>query len=509
VIVCRQCGQSAREGEDFCESCGAFLEWEGEKVDPAPTSTPAPGTGTAPAPGPAPPRHGEPVPEPDRWVTPEPSPGPDVPGGAMPPPSGPAPSLQTREAGQGTTGSDVTCLECGGRNAADRRFCRRCGASLELVALARPSVASPVEPPPVPGPAAAGGPLARAPGSAVPDAPRVVARGPAVPEAPKVVPRAPAAPATRPGAQPAEQQARPPAVRPEARPAAVEPGGALCSQCGTANPPGRRFCRKCGAALTVAGKELEPGLVAAPRPSFWQRLKGRFRRGGGKEDEAQPTRTARAAYRRTLDVRYRVYRVLAVLGGAALLAGSFGLTGYNPITGVRGLWDRFFPRYEQVDQLQAVVDPDTVEDPELRGRSAVDGDPGTEWAAVWLLAPDADPVEECLGQDSRGGGDQALVITLPEPTKIKKVSLQGGLPAGDVERPFQWSPTLVELQYDNGECDQVSLDTTPGFQDHRLSSPETTTVRVTILDAAPPKDPADPGNENKVGLGEVRIFKAR
>ena len=35
MIVCRQCGQSAREGEDFCESCGAFLEWEGEKVEPA------------------------------------------------------------------------------------------------------------------------------------------------------------------------------------------------------------------------------------------------------------------------------------------------------------------------------------------------------------------------------------------------------------------------------------------------------------------------------------------
>ena len=506
MIVCRQCGQSAREGEDFCESCGAFLEWEGEKVDPAPTSAPTSGgaTGSGTPAAPAAPRHGEPVPEPDRWVTPEPPP-PTAPGGGMGPPSGPAPNLQTRPAGQGTTGSDVTCLECGGRNAADRRFCRRCGASLELVALARPSLASPVEPPPVAGPATTG-PMARAPGSAVPDAPRVVARGPAVPEAPKVVPRAPAAPATRPGAQPAEQQARPPAVRPEARPAAVEPGGALCAQCGTANPPGRHFCRKCGAALTVAGRELEPGLVAAPRPSFWQRLKARFRRGGDKENEAQPSRTARTAYRRTLDVRYRIYRVLAVVGGVGLLAGSLGLAGYSPISGARGLWNRFFPRYEQVDQLEAVSNPADREDPEFGAGAAVDKDPTTEWAAVWLLPPGADPIEECLGEDAPGGADQMLVVSLPEPTKITKVSLQAGLAEGDPDRAGQFSPTRVELLYDNGECDQIDLDDKAGFQDHRLSAPETTTLRIRVLAATPPTDEAL--SQGKVGLGEVRIYRA-
>ncbi|HYJ72605.1 MAG TPA: hypothetical protein VE265_09025, partial [Actinomycetota bacterium] len=194
--------------------------------------------------------------------------------------------------------------------------------------------------------------------------------------------------------------------------------------------------------------------------------------------------------------------------GVALLAGSLGLAGYNPITGARGLWDRFFPRYEQVDELQAVVDPATAEDPELRGQSAVDGDPATEWAAVWQQPPDADPVEECLGVDSLGGADQALLIALPEPTKIKKVSLQGGLAEGDPDRAGQWSPTLVELTYDDGQCDQVSLEPEAGFQDQRLSGPETTTLRITILDAAPPKDLAL-AEEDKIGLGEVRVYRAR
>jgi ribosomal protein L40E len=415
--------------------------------------------------------------------------------------------VQTRPAGQGTTGSDVTCLECGGRNAADRRFCRRCGASLELVALAGPAAAAPVEPPLSTGPAASG-PVARAPGSGIPDPPRVVPRPPgsAVPEPPKVVPRAPAV-ESRAGFQPAEQQARPPAVRPEAMPAAVEPGGAMCPQCGTANPPGRRFCRRCGAALTVAaGGELEPALGRAPRLSWWQRLKARFRRGGGKEREAQPSRSARAAYRRTLDVRYRVYRVLAVFAGVGLLVGSLGLAGYNPISGARGLWNRFFPRYEQVDQLEAAVSPETSEDPSFAGGAAVDGDPATEWAAIWLQ-PGADQVEECQGENSIGGADSALVVTLPEPTKITKVSLQAGLPEGDADRAFQWSPTRVELQYDNGECDQVDLDETAGFQDHRLSGPETTTVRLTVLAAAPPTETI--GSKNLVGFGEVRIYQAR
>jgi zinc-ribbon domain len=296
-------------------------------------------------------------------------------------------------------------------------------------------------------------------------------------------------------------------VRPDAMPAAVEPGGAMCPQCGTGNPPGRRFCRRCGAALTgAASGELEPALARAPRPSWWQRLKARFRRGGGKQSEAQPTRSARTAYRRTLDVRYRIYRVLAVVAGVGLLAGSLGLAGYSPISGARGLWNRFFPRYEQVDQLEAVSNPADREDPEFGAGAAVDKDPTTEWAAVWLLPPGADPIEECLGEDASGGADQMLVVSLPEPTKITKVSLQAGLAEGDPDRAGQFSPTRVELLYDNGECDQIDLDDKAGFQDQRLSAPETTTLRIRVLAATPPTDEAL--SQGKVGLGEVRIYRA-
>ena len=33
AVQCRQCGRSNQDGREFCFSCGAFLEWEGEQVD--------------------------------------------------------------------------------------------------------------------------------------------------------------------------------------------------------------------------------------------------------------------------------------------------------------------------------------------------------------------------------------------------------------------------------------------------------------------------------------------
>ena len=263
----------------------------------------------------------------------------------------------------------------------------------------------------------------------------------------------------------------------------------MCPQCGTVNPPGRRFCRRCGAALTVAGGELEPALMRAPA-----RRGGSGSRpasgGGGKDGEAQP-RSARAAYRRTLDIRYRAYRVLAVFAGVGLLAGSLGLAGYNPITGARGLWNRFFPGTSRSTSSRRRC-PRTV--PRTRTSPVVPRSTATRRpnGPIWLLQPGAEPVAECQGEDSIGGADSALVVTLPEPTKITSCRCRPGCP-GDPDRAAQWSPTRVELQYDNGECDHVDLEKKAGFQDHRLSGPETSTLRITVLDAAPPTEPAEQG----------------
>jgi hypothetical protein len=404
------------------------------------------------------------------------------------------------------------CLECGARNEGDRRFCKRCGSSLDMVALAGPARPAPAAGPgpgglpPAPvlapeAPAEPGGGLAgplvpgalaasRAPSPAIPDAPRVAARAPAVP--------------TERGLQPAEATPRPPAMRPASGPPEAA-GGPTCSQCGTVNAPGRRFCRRCGAEFPVEETPALPAGAPAPRPSWWQRLRARLR--GERAGDATPTLSARKAYRATLDVRYRVMRVLALVAGVGLLAGSFGLTGVNPLRSGRELWTKVFPRDKQLGELTAAAEPD-LEAGQFPPQYAVDGDPDTVWAADWLREPGTDPDPACEGDPTSGGADSALLVTLPEATKLSMISVQGGFKAGDPDRSTQWQPTRLELRFDDGSCEEVGLDDKAGFQEHRLDDePVTRQVRITIIDAAAPRDQAAP--TNKVAIGEVRLYRPR
>lgn len=567
MIVCRQCGHENREATDFCASCGAFLEWEGERRDPPvdPASPPPGPRPPAPHPGEARPPDGPPPagPQPDGPPpagSGQPSGGPtDPPRSAAPAPADPPGSAPDRG------GDTVICLECGGRNDPDRRFCKRCGSTLDLVALsgrsphapgdagsssAIPGVPAPPRPGSMPGPAippdvpgegtgapraeaptdvggaTAGGLVARPPSAPVPAAPRVEARPPA--------PLPGVAPAPARGVQPAEPKARPAPARPQRAEPDVAPGGPTCPDCGTANPPGRRFCRRCGTGLPAGATPAPAGAgVGATRRSWWRRFVDRLRGPVGRDGDdegARPARSARAAYRRSLDVRFRVLRVLAVLAGLGLLAGGLGLVGLNPISGARGLWDRFFPRYERIGELRATVQPEGTIEADFPPGAAVDGDPSTAWATTWLLEPDAPAAAACASGDEADGGDEAasdaggagddavggetaalqggaaagLVVNLPQAVEVAKIEVQPGLEAGDPARAGQWRPTLLEVRFDDGTCETVELDDAAGIQDHRLDGPQTTTVRVRVLDAAPPTDPA--ASRGLVAVGEVRVF---
>ncbi|HET6954573.1 MAG TPA: zinc ribbon domain-containing protein [Acidimicrobiales bacterium] len=524
MIVCRQCGERAREGVEFCESCGAFLEWEGEHLDQpgpptgtspgGPVTAPTPPVGTPPAP--AAPAGPSPVPQP----SPGPLPAAGIPAGPPPAPAPvPAPAAPAAPAGRG---GSIRCLECGATQSGDRRFCKRCGGALDLVALAGPQVPGPaVAPagPQVPGPAVA---PARPPGGAPPPAGGIVpvppvapagpvARTPAerVPDAPRLATRA-VPPAESQGTQPAEAPLRPPPVRPQVTQTAIEPGGELCQQCGSSNPPGRRFCRKCGAGLAAVALDAGPVVTEAPRPSLWQRLTGRARSRDGTGSDREggvPSRTARAAYRRSLDVRFRVMRVLALVAGVGIMAGSLGLVGVNPIRGARGLWDKYFPRYEAIGELQAAADPPQAVDPDFPPGFAVDRDPQSAWAAQWRTPDDADPPEACPEEPSGGGADAALIITLPEPTAVGKISVQANLPADTPSRAGFHQPTRLEVRFDDGTCEKVELADKAGFQSHRIDGPQTSTVRIAVIDARPPRDQAL--SQEQVAIGEIRLYRQK
>ncbi len=178
MIVCKRCGNHNPAGDDFCGSCGAFLEWEGERIAEEVIEAPV-----------------AELPPPSGLVTRirqavlgdgPPLPPPTVPGAApsaqtlaaqvaplQPPPPTPAassesasiaaalvaktpsapapqaprqPTAQTPSAAvarpkpqvkQAPTRTinpgDLVCGSCGEPNSAERNFCRRCGTSLAEV----------------------------------------------------------------------------------------------------------------------------------------------------------------------------------------------------------------------------------------------------------------------------------------------------------------------------------------------------------------------------------------
>jgi len=323
--------------------------------------------------------------------------------------------------------------------------------------------------------------------------------------------QAPAVPPTK-AMQPAESSARPPAVRPPAQTSPdVAPGGPTCAQCGTANPPGRRFCRRCGAVVSDSlPAEAAAALPRGGRPGWWSRLVAKVRRRDPEDEQFTASGAARSAYRGALDVRYRIFRVLALVAGAGFLIGSLGFTGYNPLTGARSLWNKAFPRDKRVSELQANADPDQGINNDFPPSAAVDGDPKTAWAGQWTLTEDDPAAEACTEDPTFGGADHALVVTMPAPSKLSKLRIQPSLPAGDPDRAGQWKPTKLELRFDDGSCKTLALGDEAGFQDKRIKGPVTKHVRIAILDAAPPADPAKAqAGGNLVSIGELRLYRPR
>jgi hypothetical protein len=350
----------------------------------------------------------------------------------------------------------VRCLECGAYNTGDRRFCQRCGAAIDLVML----------------------------GGALPTAPRP--------------------PQTVPEEKPAAQQpAMAKQLPPPERPAPVETqegaggGGRSCPQCGTGNDADRRFCRRCGFQL-AAGSEAPAQLPQAPRESWWRRLLARFRGGEGERYQV-----ARGAYRRSLDLRFRLLRIGAVLGSLVFFAGLFGIAGVNPWTAARNGWRNAFPSYTQITGIAAATEPEQAENREYAASFALDRAPDTAWAAKWTLGAGEGPAAECAVPPDGGGAEAALLLTLPEPTDLDRLEVQAGLPKGDPGRATQWRPTLLELRYDDGSCQQVKLGDKPGRQRHDISAEDTTSVRIVVRDAAPPTG----GSGDLVALGEVGIYR--
>ena len=259
MIICKKCGNRNEDKDQFCASCGAFLEWSGERVkEAAPPPPPAP----EPAPRPGPTGIVERVkhavgiegkeeapatPAPAPTSTPTPASG----GGWVPPAS---------VAGQPAAGPQAAA------------------------------------PPTVPAPPPAG---AQAPVPPQPPAP------PAPPEPPTPPPAAEPE-SRRPEAIPPTVQRPRPAPRTAPAPAEPQESGVFCTRCGMSNDTRRHFCRRCGSPLVQLG----------PRRTPWYRRLLPRRRAPAAGERHAPMRTATVGGM----LRTFVATLLAVVLAGGLLA---------------------------------------------------------------------------------------------------------------------------------------------------------------------------------------------
>ena len=117
-LICSKCGFSNVPGDQFCGSCGAFLEWEGVAAadgpaTQAPSDVPALGPRTAAAAGTQ----------------------------APPPVGAPPPATTAPIAASDPTASLIRCPACGIANPPGRTFCQSCGTKLPETAAVRPASA--------------------------------------------------------------------------------------------------------------------------------------------------------------------------------------------------------------------------------------------------------------------------------------------------------------------------------------------------------------------------------
>jgi zinc ribbon protein len=133
AVICKNCGFSNADGDEFCGNCGKYLEFSGVVAEETPaTPPPPPGDGSASAGG----QDSPPPPPLDDSTTAMPVPPPPPPdSGAAGPPPPPSGGGSDQPSGRGP---DVICWNCGRRNPGGRTFCIQCG---ERLAAGKPTSA--------------------------------------------------------------------------------------------------------------------------------------------------------------------------------------------------------------------------------------------------------------------------------------------------------------------------------------------------------------------------------
>ena len=323
MIVCKACGHQNEDDVSFCGSCGAFLEWEGERVE-----EPKP-----PVEAPAPERPGL-VERVKQAVGIEES-QPAAHAGAAPPAERP-------EGSPG--GTAVVDVPPGDAVAA--------GAVTGVAAAAAPTDAVRESPPP-----RTEAPAARPPEVGQPAARPPVARPP--------------------------ERPRPRETRPAAPVRRFKPGDLICGQCGSGNDPQRRFCRTCGVSLATATVVRTPWYRRIFRSRRRTYAAGERPGGMAAGDDGESAARGGSPVGTILRVLFVVIFLAGLAGYALLPAIRSGVNG--AVSGVVDQVRRVVaPELTAANPIAAEA---TTSVAGYEPINAIDGVSNTHWAADLTVVP--------------------------------------------------------------------------------------------------------------------------
>jgi hypothetical protein len=403
----------------------------------------------------------------------------------------------------------VVCGSCGAGNREGEHFCANCGEFLDWDGAAAP------EPAPVPAPeprAPSGPPPAPAPTPAATAAPGPVAR----PIRPPVAPlRPPTEQRARAGPRPGPASAPPPAPAPPA-PAPADPAArattrllpvppapatSSCPNCGTDNDPTRRFCGRCGEWLVT------PVVTPPPPPAGFRQT---WRRRWFGERGPYTGRLSRAT------VGFRILAGLVVL---AVLTAVLALAGLHPIQRIQDEVGHIrgtgkvtgLTAFSQPAGMAAPADaPPAGAEADPTAAWAVDNVRARGWSTQWTSPTAGDPGAACpspLGAAAVATTSTSLRIRFPAAIDVREIGFEAGL-VQPAERNSRWQPRTLELRWDGGECQSVSLANTPDLQRFGVSrradgAAGLTGVTVTVVAGF---RPAVPGPA-RLDIGEVTVWQ--
>ncbi|WP_028048514.1 hypothetical protein [Cellulomonas sp. URHD0024] len=269
-----------------------------------------------------------------------------------------------------------------------------------------------------------------------------------------------------------------------------------CPVCRRALPSSRRFCR-CGATL-VRPVVVEEEVERARLP-WYRRLDDRIRRN---QAFWRRMRSANAGIRAHYD-RVRSVRVYAAQLTAMLAA--VGITGVVLLPSAAAVREQAVaqatsldPRGYTVLQATASTVPAQAADPQYAPAFAVDGKTATAWGGTWTQPTTSG------GACGQAGGTATLVLTLPAPTDVDRISILGGMPATSPDRDLQDKPGVVDIVWGDrpDQCTEVTMVDSSAPQPFTLDAKDVTKVAVVIVGTIAPQNPSP---TRVVAVSEVQL----